>query len=153
MRRWRNSIKRASRDEALANDQQAVDICRFADEVIQSGKMARHFDLAKTAVFGVYTNMSDSSHFDYTIAGLQDAAILPDSSMVRHSLAAGHYAKFTLNRNDRIKEAWHYIYGVWFPQITTLRTPGYDFEIYQPSSTAIYIPMSDVPMQPMVAEK
>jgi len=130
----------------LAHDQQVVDICRFANEVITSGKLASHFDLAATPVFGVYTNMNDENEFDYTIACLKSACVRPDLSMVEHSIFSSTYAKFTLNRSDRIKQAWHYIYGVWFPQIDRLRTQGYDFEIYYSDHTDIYIPMERVPL-------
>jgi AraC family transcriptional regulator len=131
----------------LENDQQRVDICDFANKTMNSGVLSQHFDLSKTSVYGVYTEMTDQDDFNYTIGGLTSACSNPDSAMVQHTLRSCTYARFKLNRNDRIKEAWHYIYGNWFPQIDNLRLHGYDFEIYDIDSTSIYIPMTRVPME------
>jgi AraC family transcriptional regulator len=130
----------------LQNDQQVVDICEFADKIIQSGKMKGHFDLSQTPIYGMYTEMTDQSEFNYTIAGLSKACFQPTTDMITHRIESSTYAKFTLNRNDRIKEAWHYIYGNWFPRINELRSQGFDFEIYKENSTCIYVPMQKVPM-------
>ncbi|HJN37552.1 MAG TPA: helix-turn-helix domain-containing protein [Gammaproteobacteria bacterium] len=130
----------------LQDDQQTVDICEFAEKIIQSGKMIEHFDLSRTPLYGMYTEMTDQSEFKYTIAGLSHACFHPVADMVTHRVESSVYAKFTLNRNDRIKEAWHYIYGSWFPQVDDLRSQGFDFEIYKETSTSIYIPMQKVPI-------
>ena len=129
----------------LDNNQQATDICRFADHMIQGGIINKHFDLTSSSMYGVYTNMTDQNNFDYTLACLEKSCVLQDNMMVKIQLPASRYAKFTLDRNDRIKEAWHYIYGHWFPQIEPLRSKGFDFEIYHKNTVSIYIPMNIVP--------
>ena len=133
----------------LQDDQQVVDICEFANSYLNGPTLSTYFDLEQTGIYGVYTEMSDQDDFCYTIGGLCKACRVQEEQMVVHAFKAATYAKFTLNRNDRIKEAWHYIYGVWFPQIEAYRSKGYDFEIYHEDSTSIYIPMSQVPLNSM----
>lgn len=129
----------------LEGGQQAIDICNFANEIMSSKKLEKYFNLNSTAVFGIYTNMTDENEFDYTIGCLADSCIKPTDKLVSHIIPTSQYAKFTLNRADRIKEAWHFIYGYWFPQNDRYRAPGFDFEIYHRESTDIYIPMNDIP--------
>jgi AraC family transcriptional regulator len=129
----------------LDGGQQAIDICKFAGEVMANRKLEQYFDLKTTPVFGVYTNMTDESEFDYTIGCLENNNAESVKQLVSHIIPTSQYAKFTLNRMDRIKEAWHYIYGCWFPQVNQYRAPGFDFEIYYPDSVAIYIPMHTTP--------
>lgn len=131
----------------LENGQQAVDICCFANEILQKNKLAEFFDLSQTPIFGVYTNMTDENEFDYTIGCLKQSNIKPSNVLVSHIIPTSTYAKFSLNRLDRIKEAWHYIYGTWFPKNDRFRSPGYDFEMYHPDSVDIYIPMKNVPKE------
>ncbi len=130
----------------LKNNQQVVDICAFADKMLQSEELNKYLDLEKTSVYGVYTDMTDQDEFNYTIGGLSSACMNFDNNMVTHNIKSSTYARFKLNRNDRIKQAWHYIYGSWFPQIDALRSHGYDFEIYEEHTTSIYIPMTNVPI-------
>jgi AraC family transcriptional regulator len=125
----------------LEGGQQAIDICHFANETLSTGKLAKFFDLGQTPVFGVYTNMTDENEFYYTIGCLERSNIKPSKQLVKHTIPTSTYAKFSLDRTDRIKEAWHYIYGTWFPQNQRYRSTGYDFEIYYPNSVDIYIPM------------
>ena len=126
----------------IENAQQTIDICNFADEVLASGKLAQYFDLSSSPIFGVYTNMTDESDFDYTIGALEKNCTTPSEKLVTHTLPSSSYARFTLDRMDRIKEAWHYIYGYWFPNNNEYRTEGFDFEIYKENSVDIYIPMN-----------
>jgi AraC family transcriptional regulator len=129
----------------IESGQQAVDICQFANEIMSTQKLTQYFDLSKTPVFGIYTNMTDENEFDYTIGCLKSSAIKTDKTVVSHIIPTSQYAKFSLNRADRVKEAWHYIYGVWFPENQKFRAPGFDFEIYFPESVDIYIPIHTVP--------
>lgn len=129
----------------LDNGQQAMDICNFAGEILKNNILAENFDLGRTPIFGVYTNMTDESDFDYTIGCLKQSVIKPSDKLVTHHIPTGSYAKFSLDRTDRIKEAWHYIYGTWFPQNQLYRATGFDFEIYQSDSVDIYIPMQKIP--------
>ena len=115
----------------------------FANQIIASGLLAKHFNLGATPMsFGVYTNMTDQNEFDYSIGCLRSACSQPSKNLIAHTLPGSRYAKFTLNRTDRIKEAWHYIYGYWFPQNDLYRTAGFDFEIYRADGVDIYIPMN-----------
>lgn len=123
----------------LENHQQTVDICQFAERTLP--RLAHAFDLTQTPVYGVYTNMTDASEFDYTLAGQPHALTHATPQLVRHCLPAGSYATFHLNRNDRIKQAWHYIYGQWFALTTQYRAGGFDYELYYPDHTEIFIPM------------
>lgn len=129
----------------LEGGQQAIDICNFASEIMASKKLEEHFKLSVTPVFGVYTNMTDENEFDYTIGCLENSRIKFSNILVSHVIPTAQYAKFTLNRLDRIKEAWHYIYGDWFPKNDHYRAQGFDFEIYQTESVDIYIPMRSIP--------
>ncbi len=129
----------------IEGGQQAIDICHFANEIMQHKKLPQHFEMENTPVFGVYTNMSDENEFDYTIGCLANACIKPSKKLVSHIIPTSQYAKFTLDRTDRIKEAWHYIYGHWFLQQEQYRTMGFDFEIYYPQTVDIYIPMKITP--------
>lgn len=125
----------------LENGQQAIDICHFANEMMANNNLPNFFNLESTQIFGIYTNMSDESEFDYTIGCLESACIKKSDQLVSHLIPTARYAKFTLNRIDRIKEAWDYIYGYWFPKNDQYRAPGFDFEIYHRESVDIYIPM------------
>lgn len=129
----------------LESGQQAIDICNFANEIIGSKKLEKHFDLSATPIFGIYTNMTDENEFDYSICCLESSCINPSVNLKSHTIPTSQYAKFTLNRTDRIKEAWHYIYGSWFPKNNQYRAPGFDFEIYYSESVDIYIPMHTSP--------
>lgn len=129
----------------IEGDQQAIDICNFANEIMGKNQLAQYFDLSKTPIFGVYTNMTDENEFDYTIACVASSSIKSSDELVSHVIPTSSYAKFTLTRMDRIKEAWHYIYGRWFPQNNQFRAPGFDFEIYGRESVDIYIPMQSIP--------
>jgi AraC family transcriptional regulator len=125
----------------LENSQQAIDICNFANDMLQKNKLLEFFNLKKTSIFGVYTNMTDENEFDYTIGCLKKSNLKHSELLVTHILPTSTYAKFSLNRIDRIKEAWHYIYGIWFPENKQDRAKGFDFEIYHPQSVDIYIPL------------
>ena len=125
----------------LEGGQQAIDICRFANDILAHKKLDAYFNLKHTPTFGLYTNMTDESDFDYTIGCLESVRIKTRNTLVSHTIPSGHYTKFHLNRLDRIKEAWQYIYGSWFPRNNAYRAPGFDFEIYHPDSVDIYIPM------------
>ena len=125
----------------LENGQQATHICHFANKIMTSNSLSQHFNLDSTPIFGVYTNMSDESEFNYTIGCLANTCIKVLYQLVAHAIPTARYEKFTLNRIDRIKEAWHYIYGYWFPENDQYRASGFDFEIYYPESVDIYIPM------------
>lgn len=130
----------------MNQNQHILDICTFANQYLASNQLSIYFNLAQTDIYGVYTDMTSQEDFNYTIGGLKEACIEKAANMVEHVLPAASYAKFSLNRHDRIKEAWHYIYGSWFPQISALRAHGYDFEIYHHSGVDIYIPMTEVPL-------
>lgn len=129
----------------LEGGQQAIDICNFANTIMGSKKLEKYFDLSATPIFGIYTNMTDENEFDYTIGCLESSRIKPSAELVTHEIPTAQYAKFSLTRLDRIKEAWHYIYGCWFPQNDQYRAPGFDFEIYGPDTVDIYIPMLNIP--------
>ncbi len=129
----------------LEGGQQAIDICNFANEIIGSKKLEKYFNLVETPIFGIYTNMTDENDFDYTIGCLENSCKILSDNLISHIIPTSQYAKFSLNRTDRIKEAWHYIYGSWFPQNNQYRAPGFDFEIYYPESVDIYIPMHSIP--------
>lgn len=139
------SVKGFQTHTTMEGGQQAIDICNFANKIMTSNSLGKHFDLNTTPIFGVYTNMSDENEFDYTIACLANACVKPSSKLVSHIIPTSQYAKFTLNRMDRIKEAWHYIYGCWFSQNDKYRTQGFDFEIYHADTVDIYIPMNSTP--------
>ena len=130
---------------SLDGNQHQNDICNFANDCLQNKDFDNIFDLNNTRIYGVYTNMTSQNSFNYTIGGLVKACNNINKDMITHVLPASNYAKFSLNRNDRIKEAWHYIYGIWFPKIKLLRSFGYDFEIYLENKVEIYIPMQNVP--------
>lgn len=132
-------------ETCMQDNKHIKDICEFANHYLTTGLLNKYFDQNKTEFYGVYTDMTSQDEFKYTIGGLDQAIIDKEQGMVTHTLPATTYAKFTLDRNDRIKEAWHYIYGAWFPQIEELRSHGFDFEIYHLDSTDIYIPMERVP--------
>lgn len=125
----------------LEGGQQALDICHFANEILSKNTLLEYFDVKQSPIFGIYTNMTDESEFDYTIGCLKQSCIKPTNALVSHTIPTSQYAKFSLNRIDRIKEAWHYIYGTWFLQNQQYRAPGFDFEIYYPESVDIYIPI------------
>lgn len=127
----------------LEGDQQAIDIGNFAGEIIKSKKLEKYFQTTNP-LFGIYTNMSDENEFDYTIGCLEKNAIKTSKKLVSHTISTSRYAKFSLKRLDRIKEAWDYIYGSWFPENDCYRSPGFDFEIYSAEAVDIYIPMSEV---------
>lgn len=118
----------------------SVDICGFSNEVLLSGKLNSYFD-SKSPIYGIYTDMSDSSNFDYTIAGATEFQTKENSEFVRHTIPTSQYAKFINNDITKVKEAWRYIYGFWIPENDQLRTKGFDFEIYKEDSVEIYIPM------------
>ena len=126
----------------IEDGQQAIDICNFANDIMGKNKLANYFDLRKTPIFGVYTDMTDENEFDYTIGCLTSSSTNSSTELTTHIIPSSRYAKFSLSRLDRIKEAWHYIYGQWFPKNDEYRTPGFDFEIYQRDSVDIYIPMN-----------
>src|SRR3989338_3920029 len=127
----------------LEGGQQAIDICNFADKVMGSNQLVELFHLEATPVFGVYTNMTDENEFDYTIGCLTHQLKQANKKLVHHILPTSRYDRFTLTRADRIKEAWHYIYGSWFPKNEAVRTKGFDFETYGKDSVEIYIPMNE----------
>lgn len=126
----------------MENGQQEIDICNFSNEVFSSGKLADYFDMQKTSVYGLYTNMKDQNDFDYTIGCLKQSAIKSLDGLASHVIPRSRYARFTLNRLDRIKQAWYYIYGYWFLENDAERTKGFDFEIYYDDKVDIYIPMN-----------
>ena len=128
----------------IEGGQQAIDICHFSNDILASKTLDQYFDVTQSPVFGVYTNMTDEDDFDYTIGCLQTNAITSTDTLVSLKIPTSRYARFTLNRFDRIKEAWHYIYGDWFLHNDADRTRGYDFEIYHQDSVDIYIPMAGV---------
>ncbi len=128
----------------LENEQQAIDIPQFFNAIFSEKRLEKHFRLEDTPIFGVYTHMTDESDFDYAIGCRADACINPAEALVSHVMPSAHYAKFTCHRMNRIKEAWYYIYGTWFPENDSYRAPGFDFEIYHPDAVDIYIPMKQV---------
>lgn len=126
----------------IEGGQQAIDICNFSNDILVSGKLANYFDLSQLDLFGMYTEMKDESDFDYTIGCLQQAALKSTADLVTHIIPSAQYARFSLNRMDRIKEAWRYIYGHWFLKHDAERAKGFDFEIYHQNSVDIYIPVN-----------
>ncbi len=126
----------------IEGGQQAKDICNFANSIFSTGKLNENFNLSMTNIYGVYTNMTDQNEFDYTIGCEQASNIKASNELVTHDIITSKYARFRLDRNDRIKEAWHYIYGTWFLEQVENRTQGFDFEIYFCDHTDIYIPMN-----------
>lgn len=126
----------------LDNGQQAIDIPNFAGGLFSSGQLQKYFDLLYTPVFGVYTNMSENNNFNYLVGCLASCKKKKSEEMITHHIKDSKYARFRLRQNDLIKEAWQYIYGVWFLEQTQLRTKGFDFEIYYETHTDIYIPMN-----------
>lgn len=129
----------------IENGQHASDICAFSNRIISSHLLEMHFDTSTTETFGVYTNMTDENEFDYTIGCLKTSCTSPSIELVSHTLPSSQYAKFTLSNTSKVKEAWHYIYGVWFPKNQAERTTGLDFETYQKDKVDIYIPMQKKP--------
>ena len=118
----------------------SVDICDFSDEILLSGKLSNYFS-PESPIYGIYTDMSDSSNFDYTIAGAANLQTKENTEFVSHIIPTSQYAKFINTDLSKIKEAWRYIYGFWIPENDQLRTKGFDFEIYKEDSVEIYIPM------------
>jgi AraC family transcriptional regulator len=129
----------------MEEGQQAIDICHFANKIMANKLLENYFNFSVTPIFGVYTNMTDENEFNYTIGCLENSRIKSSNKLVSHIIPTSQYAKFTLNRLDRIKEAWQYIYGCWFPNNDHYRTAGFDFEIYHHESVDIYIPMHTTP--------
>ncbi len=118
----------------------AVDICGFSDQVLASGKLAQYFS-PESPIYGIYTDMSDDSNFDYTIAGTSALQTKENPKFVSHTIPTSQYAKFINNDITKVKEAWRYIYGFWIPENDQLRSKGFDFEIYKEDRVEIYIPM------------
>ena len=86
--------------------------------------------------------MSDEEEFDYTVGLLVENTTKNCRGYCAHTLPATEYARFTVKGNpSELENAWHYIYGIWMPTSESSRQKGYDFEIYYPNKTDIYIPM------------
>jgi predicted transcriptional regulator YdeE len=96
--------------------------------------LADNFNLQQTPFFGLYTNMTDESEFDYTIGCLRSSATQATDDLVQHTIPSSRYAHFSLDSMDRVKEMWHHIYGYWFLENDAERTRCFNFEIYHKDS-------------------
>lgn len=115
-------------------------IADFANTVLKNKMLEEHFDLHRSPLFGVYTNMGDKNEFDYTIGCLESACIKPSGKLQSYEIPSSRYAKFVLEDMRYIMQAWYYIYGYWFLENDEYRASGFDFEIYRGNSADIYIP-------------
>jgi len=128
----------------LENSQQTIDIPLFFEKVMKSNLLANiHNAVDQQKIFGIYSDMSDEEEFDYTVGLLVDEILeIEDEKYLKHVLPDSEYARFTVQGNpNQLENAWLYIYGAWMPNSGRSRQKGFDFEIYYPEKTDIYIPM------------
>ncbi len=127
----------------LENKQQTQDIPKFFHYVMESKLLTDiHNVIDHQKIFGIYSDMSDEEKFDYTVGLLVENTTLNCPRFSTHTLPASEYARFTVKGNpSELETAWQYIYGIWMLTSENSRQKGYDFEIYYPAKTDIYIPM------------
>ncbi len=129
----------------LENSQQAIDIPLFFEKTMKANLLANIPNIIdQQKILGVYSDMSDDEEFDYTTGLLVDQMSMPEGEVYsRHVLPAGEYACFSAQGDvSALEAAWRYIYGDWMPNSGRSRQKGFDFEVYYPEKTDIYIPMN-----------
>ena len=128
-------------ETTLQNEQQTIDIPKFIGEQM---KRSCFQEQAYGDLFGVYTNMTHKEEFTYFMGKAFNEKLAKQESLQSALLPAGLYACFTVHGDFKnLREAWSYIYGSWMPHSGRARRNGFDFEIYFPEKTEIYIPITE----------
>lgn len=128
----------------LENKQQTIDIPNFFAAVMKNELLKTISNVIdRQKIFGIYSNMTDEETFDYTVGLLVDKNLKQPDNLSIHVLPEAEYARFTVSGGPQeLESAWRYIYGHWMPTSGRSRQKGFDFEIYYPDKTDIYIPMT-----------